>query len=72
MKIIIEDLVAKMEGKEEVFLPENTTIRFEIGDTKLSCKPTNEGLEIYKINDKVLEESRIMTIGISSNKIYVK
>lgn len=72
MKTIIEDLVAKMEGKPETILPENTTIRFEIGNTRLSCKATDEGLEIYKINDNGLEESRITTVGMSSNKLYVR
>jgi two-component sensor histidine kinase len=32
MKTIIENLVAKMEGKPETELPEGTTIRFEIGN----------------------------------------
>jgi len=72
MKTIIEDLVAKMEGKPETELPEGTTIRFEIGNTRLSCKATEEGLEIYKINDMGKEESRIMTVGMSSNKLYVR
>ena len=71
MKTIIENLVDKMEGKKEVELPKGTTIRFEIGKTKLSCTITDEGLEIYKVNDGGMKESRIMTKGISSNKVYV-
>jgi len=71
MKVIIEDLVAKMEGKPETILPEGTTIRFEIGNTKLSCKANEEGLLIYKVNNNGLEESRIMTIGASSNRLCV-
>ena len=70
-KTIIEDLVARHEGKKETELPEGTTIRFEIGNTKLSCKATEEGLEIYKRNDMVGEEERIMTIGALDNKLYV-
>lgn len=72
MKTIIEDLVAKMEGKPETILPENTTIRFEIGYTRLSCVATKQGLEIYKMNNNGLEEGRIMTVGMSSNKLYIK
>lgn len=71
MKTIIEDIVAKMEGKPETILPENTTIRFEIGNTKLSCKATEDGLEIYKINNNGLEEGRIVAIGNASNKFII-
>lgn len=72
MKTIIEDLVAKMDGKPEKELPEGTTIRFEIGNTTLSCKATDEGVEIYKVNNMGSEESRIMTMGKSSNVLIVK
>ena len=72
MKTIIEDIVAKMEGRPETILPENTTIRFEIGNTNLSCKATEEGLEIYKVNNNGLEESRIMVIGLASNKSLIR
>ena len=71
MKTIIENLVAKMEGKPETELPEGTTIRFEIGNTQLSCKATDEGLEILKIKNMGKEERRIMTVGMSSNKLNV-
>jgi len=71
MKTIIEDIVAKMEGKPETILPKDTTIRFEIGDTRLSCKATEEGLEIYKVNDMGGQESRIVVIALSSNGCYV-
>lgn len=60
-----------MEGKPETILPDNTTIRFEIGDTILSCKATKEGLEIYKINNMGGQESVIIIKAISSNKCYV-
>ena len=72
MKTIIEDLVVKMEGGTEVCLPENTTIRFEFGETSLSCKVTENGLEIYKMYDSIGDESKIMTVGESSNRIIVK
>jgi len=72
MKTIIEDLVGAMNGREETILPENTTIRFEIGDTSLSCQPTEDGLRIYKMNDRTIEDSRIMTIGASSNVLLVR
>jgi len=72
MKTIIEDLVAKTKGKPETELPKGTTIRFEIGNTRLSCKATDEGLEIYKVNDAAREESGIMTVGVSGNKLYVR
>lgn len=72
MKIIIEDLVAKMKGKPETELPKGTVIRFEIGNTQLSCTATDEGLSIYKVNNIRNEESRIMTVSISSNIIYVR
>jgi len=72
MKTIIENLVDKMDGKEETELPRNTTIRFEFGDTKLSCTLTDEGLQIYKINNNGAEEGRIMLLGQSSNVIFIK
>ena len=72
MKTIIENLVAKMEGKPETILPDNTTIRFEIGHTRLSCKVTEDGLEIYKINDYGFDDSRIMAVGAASNKLIIK
>ena len=72
MKVIIEDVVAKMAGNKEKELPEGTTIRFEIGSTRLSCTATEDGLEIYKINDMDTGESRIITIACLSNKIYIK
>ena len=72
MKTIIENLVIKMSGGTEKELPENTTIRFEVGNTSLSCKVNDEGLRIYKINNNGLEEDRIMTIGVSSNVLLIK
>ena len=72
MKVIIEDVVAKMEGKKEKELPNDTTIRFEIGSTRLSCTATEDGLEIYKITDMGTGESRIITIACFSTKIYIK
>ncbi len=71
MKVIIEDLVKRMQGGKEEVLPKNTTIRFEMGDTHLRCKIEEERLEIYKVNSNGLEEDRIMTIGHASNIIYV-
>ena len=72
MKTIIENLVAKHEGKKEQELPERTTIRFEIGDTRLSCIATDEGLEIYKVTDLGIKEQRIIIMSISSNKVCIK
>ena len=71
MKVIIEDLVAKMAGGKEKILPKGTTIRFEMGNTSLSCSITEDGLAIYKINNTI-EEDRIITIGCASNKLYIK
>lgn len=71
IRIIIEDIVAKMDGKPETILPDNTVIRFEIGNTKLTCIATQEGLEIRKINDFGLEKSAICITSISSNMLYV-
>ena len=69
-RTIVEDVVARMSGSEEKVLPEGTTIRFEIGDTRLSCMATDEGLKIYKISFR--GEGRIMTVGVSSNVLIVK
>lgn len=73
MKVIIENLVAQVEGKEEQQFPEDTTIRFEINTTySLSCSLTKHGLRIYKrrndVHDKHKgsEEDRIRIIDISS------
>ena len=70
MKTIIEDLTVKMSGGKEKELPLNTVIRFEIGNTKLSCRATAEGVEITKVDN--LSSSRIMTVGISGNMVCVK
>ena len=72
MKTIIEDLVARHEGREETVLPERTRIRFEVGNTKLTFYATEEGVEVYKVNDHGMEDTRIMTVGISSNKFLIK
>ena len=72
MKTIIEDLKAKMEGKAETTLPEGTTIRFEFGNMRLSCKATEDGLEIYKVSNSGSEEGRIITVSISSNKLLIR
>lgn len=72
MKVIIENIVARMEGKEEKELPRNTTIRFEIGKIELSCKITKDGLEIYKTDNSVERDSRIIIMSVTSNKINIK
>ena len=72
MKTIIENLVDRHASKKEKELPKGTTIRFEIGNTSLSCIATEEGLKIYKRNEKFNEEDRIMTISSTSNKIYIR
>lgn len=71
MKVIIEDVVLKMAGGAETELPEGTSIRFEMGTTSLSCKITEHGLSIYKI-DNVIGDGEIIILPHASNKIYIK
>ena len=70
MKIIIDDPLARMKGKKETELSNETTIRFEIGTTKLTCYMTKEGLRIYKMSD--LGSADVITINpISGNAILI-
>ena len=63
---------AKSKGEPEKELPEGTVIGFEIGDIRLSCPATENGLKIYKKSDKGAEESRIITVGEASNVLYIR
>lgn len=69
MKVIIEDLVAKVEGKTETELPKETVIRFEIGDMSISCEITSDGLKLYKRHWSGQETINITPIN--SNSIHV-
>lgn len=69
MRVFIEDLVAKTSDKGEQELPKGTTIRFEIGDDKYSCHPTEKGIEIYKIG--ALGKDQITIRPQVQNKIIV-
>lgn len=70
-KTIIEDVVARHEGRTEVEIPDNPTIQFTIGNTKLSCKATEQGLEISKINHS-FEDDRVTATCIAGNVILIK
>ena len=70
MKIIIDDPLARMKGKKETELSNETTIRFEIGTTKLTCYMTKEGLRMYKMID--LGSDIIEINPIARNAILIR
>jgi len=63
-------ILLKMNDEQEPELPEGTTIRFEIGDLRISCKADEEGLVVRKTS--VTGEDRIIIVGMSGNVIIVK
>jgi hypothetical protein len=71
VRVVVEDLVAKFAGKPEKVLPKGTSIRFDVGDISLSCKITDDGLEIIK-SVGLESESRITVNPISSNAIFLR
>lgn len=69
MKVIIEDVVKRMGGGTEKELPEGTTIRFEIGNTKLTCESSEFGLRIYKVNDTI--EGGVINIRPEGSNVII-
>lgn len=63
-KVIIEDVVLKMDGGIEQELPVNTTIRFEYGKMSYSVSISEDGvLNIHK------QDGRLSIYPVASNTI---
>ena len=72
MKIIIEDIVAKMEGVgKETELPEDTVIRFEHNGKNMHFSFNSDGrIKVYKSSSRGLDELEIQCH--SSNILFIK
>lgn len=70
MKIYIEDVVKRMEGKTEEELPKGTGIYIVLdnGDT-LTVTPEDDGVKIYKSTKLVDHEIVIKSLGSNTIKV---
>lgn len=69
-KIIIENIVAKMEGGTETELEPTDTIRFEIGKDTYRISIKDNAINIYKSSDSL--DGSILIIPEHSNVISIK
>lgn len=70
MKTIIDDVVARMNGKPELQLPKNTIIRFEFNDISITCKIDSDGLRVQKTSKH--RNERIVIHPSATNMVYIK
>lgn len=71
MKVVLQDLVARVHGESEQELTSDQVIRFEYGDKYITCEMTSYGsLRIQKIS-KIGASGKLQIIPTIGNEIEV-
>ena len=72
MKIFIEDLAARHEGKAEQELNPDTRIKYQFSQKNIVVRVSERGLELYKCSTLGSEDDAIIITAKAPNVIHIK
>lgn len=70
MKIVINDLLAQIEHREEKEIDSGRIIRFEVNETGFNVSLSDQGIQIHKVDNSLGSSMKITPIA--SNVIEIR